>query len=537
MTAVSWVGPQRFAALFAVFVVAVVGLIITPASEARATGPCPTTGATTAYAGGTGSTADPFLIATPQQLALLSATSADWGKHFRQTANIDLGGCQWTSIGVDTVAPFTGSYDGGGFTISGLSIGDQIGTAVGLFGLVGGVAPTGVTITNLTLAGTIDTSDARVGGLAGYVLAANARATFSKIRVEMDITYRGGDYAGGLVGEATNVDILYSSYEGTFSSTSSSGVTAGIGGWGNASTNRMSIFDSYARAAFSGPSTLQGGIAGWNSATVTRSYSASSGGDAGVAVSTLTASGVFWDTTVGPTTANRIGQVSGATGLDSTTMKTRTPYSQASWNIVDGWEPFDTSTNKIWGICSGVNDGYPFLLWEYSANPCPAPSGGASGSGTSATAGPAIHLDLKASVGDQISGRPVEIAGTGLGGGSPYSLVVRSTPNTLDSGSASGVGNFSNTLRMPALPAGTHTLTLTATAPDGSTLSLVQSFTVSADGVVTAVSEPLGNMKRKLAATGADSWAAMSGIVLAVLLIAAGVLARGLNRRLVHARR
>ena len=531
MTAVSWAGPQRFAALVATFVVAVVGLVVTSPSEARATGPCSTAGATTAYAGGDGSTSTPFLIATPQQLALLSATSADWGKHFRQTANIDLGGCQWTSIGVDTVAPFTGSYDGGGFRISGLSIGDQIGTAVGLFGLVGGVAPTGVTITNLTLAGTIDASDSRVGGLAGYILAANARATFSKIRVEMDITYRGGDYAGGIVGEATNVDILYSSYEGNFSSTSDFGVTAGIGGWGNSSTNRMSIVDSYARAAFSGSSTLQGGISGWNSATVTRSYSASSAGDAGVAISTLFATGVFWDTTVGPSTANRTGQVSGATGLDSTAMKTRTPYSQASWNIIDGWEPFNTATNKIWGICSGVNDGYPFLLWEYTSNPCPAPPGGSSGSGTSAIAGPAIHLDLKANVGDQISGRPVEIAGTGLGGGSAYSLVVRSTPTTLDSGSASGLGSFSNTLRMPALSSGDHTLTLTATAPDGSTLSLVQSFTVSASGVVTAVSEPVGMMERKLAATGADSGAAMSGFGIAFALIAIGAIARLATRR------
>lgn len=521
---------HRVIAGVATFVMTVVALVAIPTTSAQASTACSTTGATSSYGGGSGTSAAPYLISTPQQLAYLSATTGDWGKHFRQTANIDLGGCQWISIGRETVAPFTGSYDGGGFTISGLSIGDQVGTGVGLFGLVGGVAPTGVTITNLTLVGTIDSSDARVGGLAGYILAANARATFSKIRVEMDIIYRGGDYAGGIVGEANNVDILYSSYEGSFSA--ASGTNAGIAGWGGSSSTRLSIIDSYARAAFSGASSFQGGISGWNSATVTRSYSGSSGADAGVAVSTLTASDVFWDTTIGPSTANRTGQVSGATGLSTADMKTLSSYSQASWGIVDGWEPFDTSTNKIWGICSRVNDGYPFLLWEYASNPCVDPSSSDAGATEGGGLSPAIHLDLKAKVGDQISGRPVEIAGTGLGGGSAYSLVVRSTPTTITSGSASGMGNFSNTLRMPALPAGTHTLTLTAIAPDGTALTLTQTFTVSASGVVTSMSDPVGKVGKTLAETGSNAQSAMWGFGGALLLIALGVLMRAARKKI-----
>jgi outer membrane protein OmpA-like peptidoglycan-associated protein len=55
------------------------------------------------------------------------------------------------------------------------------------------------------------------------------------------------------------------------------------------------------------------------------------------------------------------------------------------WSIVDGWEPFSTTSTpaKIWGICSRVNDGYPFLLWEYTTDPCtvtPPPSDSGSGS-------------------------------------------------------------------------------------------------------------------------------------------------------------
>lgn len=68
-------------------------------------------------------------------------------------------------------------------------------------------------------------------------------------------------------------------------------------------------------------------------------------------------------------------------------MVDRLTYSNASWDIVEGWDTFSSSgTLKIWGICSGVNSGYPFLLWEYASDPCsapPAPAPPASSSGPS----------------------------------------------------------------------------------------------------------------------------------------------------------
>jgi outer membrane protein OmpA-like peptidoglycan-associated protein len=56
-----------------------------------------------------------------------------------------------------------------------------------------------------------------------------------------------------------------------------------------------------------------------------------------------------------------------------------------AWPIVDGWAahaPNDTPA-KIWGICSAVNDGYPFLLWEYATDPCTVAPPSNSGSGSS----------------------------------------------------------------------------------------------------------------------------------------------------------
>lgn len=511
--------PLRMFGALVGFLMIAMGAVVVPTQPAQATGACSTTGATSAYGGGAGTSGDPYLISTPQQLALLSGTSGDWGRHYKQTANIDLGGCQWTTIGTSSTR-FTGSYDGNGFQISGLSIGDQAGTSAGLFGEVGGVS-----LSNLRLSGAMNSNDPFVGGLVGKVVGTSgSRATISKIKVDMDITYRDGNYAGGIVGQADYLTVRYSAFLGDF--VAASGDTAGIAAWGSF----LRIEDSYARVTFSGTSSRQSGISGWNSATVARSFSASTGGDNGVSEMGLTAENVFWDSTIGPLVATSNGAVAGATGLSTTDMKTLGTYSAASWGIVDGWQPFDAASSKIWGICSGVNDGYPFLLWEYNSNPCPSASSNSGGGEEARSLAPAIHLDVKAKVGDLISGKPVEIAGTGLGSGSTYSLVVRSTPTTLDSGSANGSGAFENTVRMPTLSAGTHSVTLAAVASNGSTLSLVQTFTVSSTGVITSISDPAGSVTSSLAATGANSQSAMWGFGIAMALIAAGVFVRAVRR-------
>lgn len=90
-------------------------------------------GTTATAPAGTGTEADPYLIATGANLAWMSAQSAtnDFsGKFFVQTADIDLGGKNFTSIGTKYVTgaaamtadegtiAFKGNYDGKGFTIS-----------------------------------------------------------------------------------------------------------------------------------------------------------------------------------------------------------------------------------------------------------------------------------------------------------------------------------------------------------------------------------------------------------------------------------
>lgn len=81
------------------------------------------------FSGGTGTTADPYLISSAADFTALNGDSDCWAGEFLQTANIDMGGITWdisagtptSTTGTDTT-PFSGTYDGGTFEVSGLTI-------------------------------------------------------------------------------------------------------------------------------------------------------------------------------------------------------------------------------------------------------------------------------------------------------------------------------------------------------------------------------------------------------------------------------
>jgi hypothetical protein len=350
--------------------------VVSPAEPANATS-C--SSAATGYAAGSGdgtSTATAFRIATAAHLIRLTNTSVDFDKYFIQTADIDLAGCEWTPIG-SSAAVFIGQYDGGGFAIEGLSItlASTFANARGLFGVVSNTV-----IRELTVKGSIASSTENVGGVVGLVSGTTTLIT--QVHSEVDVTYTAGNYAGGIIGSMVSGTLSYSSYAGNLSASNEYANIAGLVGYG-----QLQIISSYSRATLSGTSDYKAGLHGWASPRLTKSYSASTGVNAGIASSGLTSSsGNFWDTTVGTLTANRTGPLTGATGKSTSELKDIATFTAASWDIVDGWEPFSSTSSpaKIWGICSLVNDGYPFLLWEYSTDPCtvtPPPSNsGSSGS-------------------------------------------------------------------------------------------------------------------------------------------------------------
>ena len=156
---------------------------------------------------GSGTQDDPYLINTAADLAQL-ATLVNNGTlpyahalvYYRQTANINLGvapynsGTGWTPIGISNAYPFKGVYDGGGFTISNLTINDPTSAISSSPGLFGRVNLSEAVIRNVRLTNVNVTGKTSTGGLASMIIAGlveNCRVSGGSITSE--------NASGGLV--------------------------------------------------------------------------------------------------------------------------------------------------------------------------------------------------------------------------------------------------------------------------------------------------------------------------------------------------
>lgn len=371
MLALSWTRVTKLTTKAAVLALSAGSLstgffVFAPAAPANASS-CSTTA--TGFADGDGTSGDPYQISTHEELIYLSLEPTYWSSSFIQTEDIVLPDCEWSPIG-SQANKFTGTYNADGHSISGMKINRTSGTGastedIGFFGSI-----SGATIKNLEIVGTIVSNRFYVGGLAGR--AYTPAVSISKVLSKVDITYTGGNYAGGILGASNSGAMEYSAYRGNFVVNGTWDATGGLVG---VNASPFTAVDSYAITNYSGTSAYKGGLFGHDFPRATRSYGVSPGADYGITASTqsglLTSS--FWDSESGPAAARRAdpSSVSGATGLSTLDAKKSSTYSTAGWSIVDGWEPFSsTGTLRIWGICSNINDGYPFLLWEYSSDPC-----------------------------------------------------------------------------------------------------------------------------------------------------------------------
>lgn len=320
---------------------------------------------------GSGTTSDPYLIANQTDLDNIRAcTFSDNLMVFKQTADITLVG-NWSPILGQ--GAFYGTYDGGGHTISGLSISaDPSYAGTGLFAVIDSG-----TVKNLTIASAriSATSSPHVGVLAGTV---RGGATISNVHVTGTSTVSGGEYAGGLIGAVNNYTYRYTVVSDPLvvSGSSSTAVVTGqqsVGGLVGY-IQSATINDSYARGSVTGTSYV-GGLAGAaQDSTLVRSFATgrvtatSAGGglvgsDFVPAATSATAS--FWDIGTTGQSTSLFG-----TGKSTAELQAITTFSAAGWGIASGWQASTTTTP--WGICSTVNDGYPFLLSAYATSPCPA---------------------------------------------------------------------------------------------------------------------------------------------------------------------
>ena len=371
------------------FLIVLLAALLVPAPSAdSAVVSCSGTGQT--FAGGTGTSSDPYLVSNQAQLQAIGALDNPGNPGspasylacaFKMTGDIGLTG-NWTPIADGLYSrSFTGEFDGDGHTISGLSISPVSTYYSGLFGNTNGK------ISNLFLTGAIsDPSATNVGGLVGQ---ANSGTLIKNVHVDVDVS--GDSVLGGIVGWGPEVRIENSSSAGDVTRTGSGsfGRLGGLIGWvmgrGGYTPPYSSITDSYATGSVTGAAGTPaiGGLVGHADSNddlrIIRSYAAgpvvggtttpgTSGGllaplSSG-SFTNLTVTGSFWDKETSGKTSSADGL---GTGETTASMKSYSTFSNAMWDIENGWSP-----SKTWGICDGST--YPFLNAQYLASPCVSPT-------------------------------------------------------------------------------------------------------------------------------------------------------------------
>ena len=159
---------------------------------------------------GSGTETDPYQISTAEGLKWFrdkvndAKTEEETKICAVLTANIDLKNEEWTPIANYTTTNeifYEGTFDGGGYTISGLNVTGKFRCA-SLFGAV-----KGGTIKNLTVAGNVSHNyystglDCHVGGIVGSALDA---ATIENCSNNCSVTGGSGDVIGGIAGSNIN---------------------------------------------------------------------------------------------------------------------------------------------------------------------------------------------------------------------------------------------------------------------------------------------------------------------------------------------
>ena len=250
----------------------------------------------TAPSFGDGSLDRPYQISTLDHLFWITENDDKWNSTYIQTANIDAFSTSgWDSnsgfspIGNNSTK-FTGSYDGDGYTINGLTIDRESTNYIGLFGYANGATiqdlgvtnvnikgkhfvgalvgkNEGSTISNCYSTGSVEGTAKFVGGLMGWVLD-----TSTVSNCYSTSTVKGAHwYVGGLAGQV----IDNSTVSNCYSTGSVEGTNNHVGGLAGEVINNSTISNCYSTGSVSGTSNYVGGLAGEveDTSTVSNCYS------------------------------------------------------------------------------------------------------------------------------------------------------------------------------------------------------------------------------------------------------------------------
>lgn len=321
---------------------------------------CVSHGYSQTYAGGAGTVADPYQIATLTQLQAMQYD--DGTKNYILTADIDASATSTWNSGkgfLPIPTEFVGSFDGQGHSITGLTIKRDV-YDVGLFQTMGeaasvrnlelvnvdiqGTASTGALagdadgiISNVSVTGKVSTTANNVGGLVG-VLRGTLRNAWSSATVS------GTENVGGIAGYATGASIWRSYSSGTVSG---KGEVGGIAG----GANSFQLLHSYSRTTLTGDS-LVGGLVGkadliyfantWAATQITTNVR-DEGGLVARCYTNCKAVESYWEKTISGVDSSKVG-----------TLKTTADLKLASTFAATSWD-----LGYMWKIDASANDGFP----------------------------------------------------------------------------------------------------------------------------------------------------------------------------------
>lgn len=305
--------------------------------------------------------------------------------------------------------PFTGSFNGNGFKIIGLTINGPDNDGIGLFGCT----YSGAVIKNVTIEGCDITGDYYVAALVGYndSIITNCYASgvvtgddYVGSMAGVNVSGITGCYAtcnvSGDGGYTDNVGGLVGRNEGSITNSYATG-TVIDGGYvgGLVGRNGGSIANCYARGYVSGAGYSAGGLVGYNFyGSITHCYSTGFVGGTSIYFGGLVGSNSasvitnsFWDTqTSGQTTSD------GGTGKTTFWMQTQSTFTTAEWDFAG--ETLN-NTNELWQMPAA--GGYPELtVFDDNYTPAALSGNGSTGTpyliGNANELGAAIHYDLSA---------------------------------------------------------------------------------------------------------------------------------------------
>ena len=353
---------------------------------------------------GSGSEEDPYLIQSETDLAFLSWTiyndqvyGGSDNKYtsginnyfysdvcFKQTKNLDLSAYYWQPIGISYTRDgtsadryFSGNYDGGGYTVSGVFTPAGSGDAYsyqGLFGFIRGRSSTQrASIANVGVIDSFVQGYDYIGGVVGeawfYVDITNI---YNTGRVS------GEENVAGIAGESSFSANIINAYN-----TGSVSGSSYVGGLVGMSTSITTITNAYNTGLISGTGNYVGGVVGYAdyNATVSNVYntgivsgSSDVGGVVGRASDSATISNCGVECAVITGTSN-VGIFVGQNASSSATIEN-------CYAIVDGdlspyGSNFGTVTNCLWiagGVKYYLGTDFSGFAW-LNTDSCPIPKG------------------------------------------------------------------------------------------------------------------------------------------------------------------